>query len=160
MTIVDHRKIELFLIHEARLLDARRFDDWMELFTEDGIYWVPARPGQESPDDESSLFYDDRRLMKTRIARLTHPGMHSQNPPSRCCHLVSNVLVEPAVGGEAEILVTSNAIMVEYRRDDQRIFAGKNTHKLAPSGATFQIASKKVELINCDAAFAGLAVPI
>jgi benzoate/toluate 1,2-dioxygenase beta subunit len=160
VTGTDHREIELFLMHEARLLDERRFDDWMDLFTEDGVYWVPARPGQESPDDESSLFYDDRRLMKTRIARLNHPGMHSQNPPSRCCHLVSNILAEPTEGDGVQIQVTSNAIMVEYRQDDQRIFAGKNTHKLVRTGATFQIASKKVELINCDAAFAGLAVPI
>ena len=154
----DRQDIEYFLMHEARLLDERRFDEWMALFTEDGTYWVPARPGQENPDDESSLFYDDRRLMTTRIARLNHPGMHSQNPPSRTCHLVSNVLVEPADG--AEIVVTSNAIMVEYRQDSQRIFAGKNTHKLIRSGETFLIAAKKVELINCDAAFAGLAVPI
>lgn len=158
MSTIDRQEVELFLMHEARLLDERRFDEWMALFTEDGTYWAPARPGQESPDDESSLFYDDRRLMATRIARLNHPGMHSQNPPSRCCHLVSNVLVEQV--DEKEIIVTSNAIMVEYRQDDQRVFAGKNTHRLVESGATFLIASKKVELINCDAAFAGLAVPI
>ena len=60
----------------------------------------------------------------------------------------------------AEIVVTSNAIMVEYRQGDQRVFAGKNTHKLVRSGEKFLIASKKVELINCDDAFAGLAVPI
>jgi len=160
MTGTDHREIECFLMHEARLLDERRFDDWMELFTEDGVYWVPARPGQENPNDESSLFYDDRRLMTTRIARLNRPGMHSQNPPSRCCHLVSNVLVEQADGDGAEILVTSNAIMVEYRQDDQRLFAGKNTHRLVRVDREFRIREKKVELINCDAAFAGLAVPI
>ena len=158
VSTVDRQEVELFLMHEARLLDERRFDDWMALFSEDGTYWVPARPGQESPDDESSLFYDDRRLMTTRIARLNHPGMHSQNPPSRCCHLVSNVLIEQA--NETEIVVTSNAIMVEYRQDTQRVFAGKNTHRLVRSGETFLIASKKVELINCDTAFAGLAVPI
>jgi 3-phenylpropionate/cinnamic acid dioxygenase small subunit len=160
MTGTDHREIECFLMHEARLLDERRFDAWMELFTEDGVYWVPARPGQESPNDESSLFYDDRRLMTTRIARLNHPGMHSQNPPSRCCHLISNVLVEQEGGNGADILVTSNAIMVEYRQDDQRLFAGKNTHKLVRVDGEFRIKEKKVELINCDAAFAGLAVPI
>ena len=160
MTGTDRQEVEYFLMHEARLLDERRFEDWMALFTEDGVYWVPARPGQESPDDETSLFYDDRRLMTTRIARLNHPGMHSQNPASRCCHLVSNVLIEPASADSAEIVVTSNAIMVEYRQGDQRVFAGKNTHKLVRSGEKFLIASKKVELINCDDAFAGLAVPI
>lgn len=160
VTEIDCREVEYFLMHEARLLDERRFDDWMALFTDDGVYWVPARPGQENPDDESSLFYDDRRLMAIRVARLNHPGMHSQNPPSRCCRLVSNILVEQAGGDGTEILVTSNAIMVEYRQDDQRVFAGKNTHRLERADGTFRIALKKVELINCDGAFAGLAVPI
>ena len=42
-------RIELFLLHEARLLDQRRFEEWMELFTEDGYYWAPARPDQPAP---------------------------------------------------------------------------------------------------------------
>ena len=46
---IDRLPFELFLIHEARLLDDRRFREWMELFAEDGTYWVPAVPGQDSP---------------------------------------------------------------------------------------------------------------
>src|SRR5437764_173630 len=92
---------EQFLIHEARLLDERRFREWMALFTEDGTYWVPAAPDQESPDNHVSLFYDDHQLMKTRIDRLEHPLIHVQTPPSRTVHLVSNVSVEPdATPGE------------------------------------------------------------
>ena len=87
-------KIELFLLHEARLLDQRRFEEWMELFTEDGYYWAPARPDQENPDDEVSLFYDDRENMKSRIQRLRHGAVFSQIPPSRTCHSVSNVIVD------------------------------------------------------------------
>src|SRR5262245_11860815 len=64
---MDRESFEIFLIRETRLLDERRFREWMELFTEDGIYWVPATPGQESPVNSASLFYDDRGLMKTRV---------------------------------------------------------------------------------------------
>ena len=68
--------LELFLVREAKLLDERRFREWMELFAEDGAYWVPAAPNQESPFNHASLFYDDRTLMKTRIDRLEHPRIH------------------------------------------------------------------------------------
>ncbi len=155
---IDRQEVEYFLMHEARLLDERRFEAWMSLFTEDGYYWVPARPGQENPHDETSLFYDDRALMQTRIARLSRPSMHSQVPASRTCHLVTNVLVEEA---DAEGLLASSCfIMVEARGDDQRLFAGRYRHRLIRAEDSFRIAWKKAELINCDSAFAGLAVPI
>src|SRR5262249_24925119 len=79
---IDRAPLEEFLIHEARLLDERRFREWMELFAEDGTYWVPAAPDQASPFDQASLFYDDRELMKTRVERLEHPRIHVQTPPS------------------------------------------------------------------------------
>ena len=63
----DRGAFEEFLIQEGLLLDQRRFRDWMELFAEDGTYWVPAVPEQASPFDQASLFYDDRDLMRTRI---------------------------------------------------------------------------------------------
>src|ERR1700704_6082841 len=102
---VDRARLEELLIHEARLLDERRFRDWMALFTEDGTYWVPAAPDQESPYSQASLFFDDRELMKTRIDRLEHPLIHVQTPPSRTVHLVSNVTIEPADAGTGEVSV-------------------------------------------------------
>ena len=55
------------------MLDERRFEEWRDLFAEDGHYWVPLKPGQESPMGECSLFYDDRTIMATRFERLRHP---------------------------------------------------------------------------------------
>ena len=89
---ITREAFEVFLIRESRLLDERRFRDWMNLFTDDGTYWVPAVPGQESPHNQASLFYDDRQLMKTRIDRLEHPLIHVQTPPSQTVHLVGGVL--------------------------------------------------------------------
>jgi 3-phenylpropionate/cinnamic acid dioxygenase small subunit len=155
---VDRTPIEQFLIHEARLLDERRFREWMELFAEDGTYWVPAVPDQESPFDQASLFYDDRDLMRTRVERLEHPRIHVQTPPSRTAHLVGNVLIEQA--DEAEVLVGSTVIMVEYRDDAQRVFAGRQHHRLRREGAGFRIVQKRVDLINCDGAFEAMAMPI
>ena len=165
---MDREAFEIYLIREARLLDERRFREWMELFTEDGIYWVPAKPGQESPHDHASLFYDDRQLMKTRIDRLEHPLIHVQTPPSQTVHLVGNVMIEAADETKGEYAVSSNVVMVEYRLDRQRIFAGRQVHQLRRVGeasldrdqASLKIAHKRVDLVNCESAFEAIAVPI
>jgi benzoate/toluate 1,2-dioxygenase beta subunit len=156
----DRAVFEEFLIEEARLLDARRFRDWMGLFTEDGTYWVPAVPDQTRPFDQASLFYDDRDLMKTRIERLEHPRIHVQTPASRTAHIVGNVVVDEADHAKGEFLVGSTFIMVEFRDDAQRLFAGRQQHRLRRHGEGFRIVHKRVDLINCDCAFEAMAVPI
>ena len=157
---IDRGPFEDFIVHEARLLDDRRFREWMGLFAEDGTYWVPAVPNQQSPFDQASLFYDDRDLMKTRVDRLEHPRIHVQTPPSRTAHLVGNVVVDEADEAKGEYLVSSTVIMVEYREDKQRLFAGRQHHRLRRTGDDFLIVQKRVDLINCDSAFEAMAVPI
>jgi len=156
----DRAAFEEFLFAEARALDERRFRDWMALFAEDGTYWVPAAAGQKSPLDQVSLFYDDRELMKTRVERLEHPHIHVQTPPSRTAHVVGNVAIEAADDGTGEYVVGSSVIMVEFRDDRQRLFAGRQTHRLRRFGDSFRIVAKRVDLVNCDAAFDAMAVPI
>src|SRR5579863_1020640 len=151
---------ELFIIHEAKLLDERRFREWMDLFTEDGTYWVPASDEQKSPFDHVSLFYDDRALMKTRIERLEHPRIHVQTPPSRTSHIVGNLLIDSANASTGETLISSSVLMAEFREDTQRLFAGRQYHRLRHTPDGFRIVQKRVNLINCDGAFDAIAVPI
>ena len=160
MAAPDRADLEAFIVQEARLLDERRFRDWMGLFAEDGTYWVPAVPDQQSPFDQASLFYDDRDLMKTRVDRLEHPRIHVQTPPSRTAHLVGNAIVEEADEAKGEYVVGSTVIMVEYRDDAQRTFAGRQQHRLRREGGSLRIVQKRVDLINCDSAFEAMAVPI
>jgi len=152
-------EIELFVLQEAELLDQRRFRDWMALFADDGTYWVPAVPNQKSPFNQASLFYDDRDLMSTRVARLEHPRIHVQTPPSRTVHQVGRVMTGPAADN-GDIVVSSTVVMIEYRADVQRVFAGRQTHRLRKDGGSFRIVHKRVDLVNCDAAFEPMAVPI
>jgi benzoate/toluate 1,2-dioxygenase beta subunit len=152
--------VELFLLHEAELLDQRRFREWMALFADDGTYWVPAVPNQQSPFNQASLFYDDRDLMKTRVARLDHPKIHVQTPPSRTLHQVGRVMTNGSANDNGDIVVSSTVVMVEYRADFQRVFAGRQTHRLREEGDSFRIVQKRVDLVNCDAAFEPMAVPI
>ena len=157
---IDREQFELFLIHEGRLLDDRRFEEWMELFTEDGLYWIPSTPNQADPYKIASLFFDDRELMKTRIDRLRHPRIHIQTPPSRTNHMVSNVIVEEADEATGTYLVSSSMLMSECRLDIQRHFIGRQFHRIERAGDSFRIRLKRVHLINCDSPFEAMAVPI
>jgi 3-phenylpropionate/cinnamic acid dioxygenase small subunit len=74
---LDLRRCEQFLLHEARLLDEGKFDDWLKLFTPEAWYWVPSEPDQADPIETVSLIYDDRRLLETRVRRLASPRMYS-----------------------------------------------------------------------------------
>lgn len=159
MPLADERAIERFLIAEVALLDERRFEDWRELFAEDGHYWVPLRPGQLSPDGESSLFYDDRKIMATRFERLRHPNIHAQTPPHRTCHIVGNVVVERVDETAGECWVTSNMIMTDYRQRVSRVFSGRVRHHLRRDGDGWKIVLKRVDLINCDDVLELVAVP-
>jgi benzoate/toluate 1,2-dioxygenase beta subunit len=98
--------------------------------------------------------------MKTRVERLEHPRIHVQTPPSRTAHLIGNVVVEETDQANGEYVVGSTLIMVEYRDETQRLFAGRQRHHLRRDGDTFRIVQKRVDLINCDGAFEAMAVPI
>jgi len=151
-----------FLVHEASLLDERRFEEWMELFDEAGVYWAPTSPTQASPLTEVSIFYDDRVLMKQRITRLRHERIHIQSPPSRTVHIVDNPVIREQRPEAGELVVSSKFIMVEYRpsvpEGVQRIYAGDYRHTLRRRESGFVILEKKATLVNCDAVFAPLAL--
>lgn len=147
---------ESFLLHEARLLDEAKFDEWLALFTADAQYWVPSEPDQKSPYDTVSLIYDDRRLLETRVRRLASPRIYSQEPRSRTSRIVTNVTLEES-GQEA--LVRSKFMMVEFRRNAQRLFGGTYYHRLLQYDGSVRIRLKRVDLVNCDAPFDGIVVP-
>jgi 3-phenylpropionate/cinnamic acid dioxygenase small subunit len=153
----DVAECEQFLVHEARLLDERRFDEWLDLFTADAWYWVPSEPNQASPRDTVSLMYDDRRLLETRIRRLASPRIYSQEPRSRTSRMIGNVTIEEHA--EKACTVRSKFQLLEYRREAQRVFGGTAFHRLVRGGSGIQIAWKRVDLVNCDAPHEGLVVP-
>ena len=157
MTRLAPQDIESFLIAEARLLDERRWDEWLALFTEDGWYWVPLEEGQANPREIVSLIYDDRRLLETRIRRLAEAALHAQTPVSRTSRIVANPTVEAEDGDECT--VRAKFEMVESRRDVRRVFAGTVWHRLLRAGDGFRIRWKRVDLVDCDAVHDGISVP-
>ncbi|GAA4337157.1 aromatic-ring-hydroxylating dioxygenase subunit beta [Pigmentiphaga soli] len=154
---VSDREVEAFLVREARLLDDRKFEEWMALFVPEGYYWAPARIGQASPRDEVSLIFDDREFMQNRIRRLRHPKVYGQQPASRAVRQVSNVVIDERDAATGEIEVRSVFFMFEHRpmlpAPLQRVFAGEYRHRLRPDGESFRMVWKKALLANCDSSF-------
>jgi 3-phenylpropionate/cinnamic acid dioxygenase small subunit len=156
---VDLRALEQFLYHEAMLLDEKRWQEWLALYTDDCFYWVPSVVGQEDPVNTISLYAEDRMRLEMRAIRLAHPRAFSQDLPTRMSHIVGNVMLDPdggrgAGGGmspKADLVVRSTAHILEYRREEQRLFGGTVRHWLRRTAGDFKIAMKRIDLINCDA---------
>src|SRR5581483_4408978 len=127
------------------------------LFTTDATYWVPLEPNQRDPYETVSLMYDDRRLLETRVRRLMQGLLHAQTPRSVVVRQVTNAAIVERQGGA--VLVRSKFVMVEYRRNAQRLFAGTYLHRLVRDGGALKIASKRVNLVNSAAEIEGLVVP-
>jgi ethylbenzene dioxygenase subunit beta len=145
-------ELEAFVLHEARLLDERRFAEWLALFAEDGIYWVPTLPGQKSPQEALSLFYEPKALLAMRVARLERPDMHVQTPVSRTVHHVSAI----EAGG---LDVRSALVLAEWRAGESRWFAGRVLHRLRREADGLRIVLKRVDLIDSEAPQRAIAVP-
>ncbi len=145
---VDRQQIENFLYREARLMDEHAYDEWLSLWTEDALYWVPCNDDDIDPQRHVSIIYDSRARLEDRIERMKSGAAYAQDPKSRLRRMVSNVEVEE--GDNGEVTVYSNFNLTELRRGRQDTFAGRTIHKLRPQGASFKIAYKKVLLVNND----------
>jgi benzoate/toluate 1,2-dioxygenase beta subunit len=132
-----------------------RFEEWLNLFTDDGLYWLPTETTAE-PGQVASLINDDSVRRQERVFRLLHTPAHSQMPPSRTLHIVANVEIEAV--SDAQVRIYSNQIIYELRRGDyrqvglgeQRTFSGRCEHRLRRENGTWRIALKKVVLLNAD----------
>ena len=119
------RRIEAFVYAEARLLDERRYADWLALFDDDGVYWVPGQPGQSSPHDALSLLHERKPLLALRVERLADPGIHVQTPAARTHHHVSAVEVRSPDATGIDFEAHSALVVAEWRNDEGRWFAGR-----------------------------------
>jgi benzoate/toluate 1,2-dioxygenase subunit beta len=138
---------ESFLYLEAALLDDRRFEEWLELYSEDAIYWIP-QGDEPDPTRKVSIVYDDHRRLRERVVRLATGFAYSQDPPSKTCHVVGNASVR--FRSEEELELLSNLMVAEVRRGTQNVYAARVEHVLLPQGDTFKIRRKVVRLLNSE----------
>ena len=156
----DHRAVADFLYREARLADEARYAEWLALWTDDGVYWVPATtdPGAD-PERHLSHIYDNRARIETRVKLLQTGVRPSQEPASRMRRLVSNIEVE-AVGEDGELVAGSNFILAELAvqaRRELHWWAGRATHRLRRVDGELRMTRKTVVLVNAAEPLPNLA---
>jgi 3-phenylpropionate/cinnamic acid dioxygenase small subunit len=154
----DHRAVADFLYREARLADEARYAEWLALWTDDGVYWVPATT-EPDPDPERQLshVYDNRARVETRV-KLLQTVRYSQEPASRMRRLVSNIEVEAADGGE--LVAGSNFLLAELAVQAGRElhwWAGRATHRLRRVDGQLRMSRKTVVLVNAAEPLPNLA---
>jgi 3-phenylpropionate/cinnamic acid dioxygenase small subunit len=135
----DRRAVEDFVFREARLADEHEYAAWERLWTDDGVYWVPAADGDADgrrPLDSVSVIHDNRHRIATRLRQLETGRRYAQVPPSRLRRVVSNLEVLGRVGGDAadaaDWVVAANFVLVEARRHRTTTWAGRVTYHLRP----------------------------
>ena len=160
------REVEQFLYREARLLDERRFHDWLTLFTDDVRYWMASRSNRYpksskaisilDPDryveddigheDELAILDETKETLNARVARLDTGMAWAEDPPSRTRHMISNIEIEPG-DVDAEIRVYSNFIVYRSRAaSEEDFYVGARQDVLRREDGAWKIAYRKLVL--------------
>jgi len=148
-----------FYIHEAWLLDDRKFREWLELFTDDIFYFMPRRLNVQRADSAKELsqpgdlaiFDDDKTYLTMRVERLETGMAWSEDPPSRTRHLVGNLVVERMHGdsdsNNDEVKVKTAFILYRtHHETDENIFAGSREDILRRVDGAWKIAKRIIVL--------------
>ena len=141
-------EVEQFLFREALLLDERRFNEWLALFSVDATYRAPVRvTREETADDglgELCFFDDGYGELELRVQGLQVRSAWAEIPPSRTRRMISNVIVEPAEGDD--LLVRSNFLIHRCRLETiEHFFSGARRDVLrALGGGQFQIRAREI----------------
>ncbi|MGH2938451.1 MAG: aromatic-ring-hydroxylating dioxygenase subunit beta [Solirubrobacterales bacterium] len=142
------REVEQFVFMEARLADELRYDDWEALWTDDGVYWVPANGQDSDPTKQVSIIFDNRSRIATRIRQLHSGKRHAQTPASSLRRLITSV--ELLGEEEGDVLVGANFLVAEARAGKTAFWAGRVEYRLRRNEGGFRMARKKVVLVDND----------
>jgi len=144
-----------FIYREARLQDEHRYDEWESLWTDDGVYWVPANGDGGDPEQVMSIIYDNRSRIALRI-RQYHTGKRfSQTPQSRLRRLISNIEVMEDDG--SELSVGSNVLIFENQTRGDVLWAARTEYRLRRVDGALRMVRKKVNLVNNQDALYSMA---
>jgi benzoate/toluate 1,2-dioxygenase subunit beta len=146
----EYRAVVEFLYREARLADEARYAEWLALWTDDAVYWVPATTDPAAdPNQHLSHIYDNRGRLETRIKLLQTGHRYSQEPASSMRRLISNIEVAPAENDE--LVAESNFALAELAvqaRREMHWWVGRAKHRLRRAGGELRICRKTVVLVN------------
>jgi 3-phenylpropionate/cinnamic acid dioxygenase small subunit len=154
------RRCERFVYDEAELLDRGEFEAWLDLFTEDAVYWLPVDTSRHEPRGGLNLIYDDRRRLEDRIRRLRSGLSHTEDPLSRTSHLIGNVRLintgeATTVTGwvpahDGDVAVSARLAVSRMRRGHTDTFQGRVAWVLQRSEGGFAIRAKRIDLLDAD----------
>lgn len=144
--------VEQFLYRQSELLDTKRWQDWIDLFAPEGVYWMPPNAGYKTWEGQPAIFAEDKNLMTVRMLRVLHPDAWSQRPLWETNHVVSNVVLQK-IARNGDVKVRSRFHMLELRRDDVRHFAGSYVHELKKTKQGYAIQLQRVDMTNAQAAY-------
>jgi 3-phenylpropionate/cinnamic acid dioxygenase small subunit len=152
-------EVEAFLYQEAELLDERRYEAWLDLFTEDAHYFMPMRRNvpHDEPEREFTRagadvnWFDEGKDTLTRRVKQILTGIHwAEEPPSRICHLISNIQIlatAPAGPAPAEVTVKSRFLVYRNRVETETDFlVGKREDLLRRANGGWKIARRRIVL--------------
>jgi 3-phenylpropionate/cinnamic acid dioxygenase small subunit len=146
-------RAERFLLAEARMLDERRFEDWLDLWHPHGLLWAPLDPARaEDPATHQCLVLDDRTRLGERVRRLGGRAAWSQVPPTRTLRHLGNV--EAWIEGDA-VEVRSVLTLHAHRpgpTGGTDLVAARQEHRLVQHRGRLRIELKVVDLLDADAA--------
>jgi 3-phenylpropionate/cinnamic acid dioxygenase small subunit len=157
--ILLRQEVEDFLYHEAELLDERRYEEWLELFTEDTHYFMPMRKNvprgelarEFTREGADVNWFDEGKDTLDRRVKQILTGVHwAEEPPSRICHMVSNVQIlgaSPAGPAPTEVAVKSRFLIYRNRVETETDFlVGKREDVLRRVDGAWRIARRKIVL--------------
>lgn len=144
------KQVEQFLYKEARLQDDNLYNEWEELWADDGIYWVPANGSDIDPEKQMSIIYDHRSRIALRVRQFYTGKRFSAEPASKLRRVVSNIELLSEEGGE--VTVASNAMIFESTTRIDNVWATRNEFILRKEFGSFKLVRKKVVLVNNDKA--------
>ena len=142
-------EVTQFVYREARLQDDHEYAAWESLWTDDGVYWIPANTADASvvdPEREMSILYDNRSRIRLRVKQLLTGRRHTQEPKSQLRRIIGNIELL-AVDGD-EVRVGANSMIFESSVRDDTVWAARNEYLLRYEGEELRMASKKVTLAN------------
>lgn len=142
-----------FYIREAWLLDERKFHEWLDLFTDDVLYFMPRRKNvlrrelhrEVTEIGDLAILEEDKRYLEMRVARLETGMAWAEDPPSRTRHLVGNLEATPLTGGE---VATRTAFLVyrSHLETDHQLLSGGREDVLRRVGDAWRIARRTILL--------------
>jgi len=149
----DHRAAEALLYREARYLDEGRWDDWLDLYVEDAVFWIPAWKSETEvtadPATELSLvYYQGRKNLEDRVWRARSGLSVASAPLLRVVHQITNIDIVAADADEARVASNFSVHLYDRRSSRTHLFFGRYSHRLLREAGSIKIAQKTIILLN------------